>query len=256
MADRVIGPSGIAAQERFVGKDIPTPEFDDDDGSAWPIVVTAMTQFAAGEADKYAVAGALSGSRLFVPIVAVLDEQETNEAGYEVEKNSHMATVTIERPDGKRGLLAFTGTDSMTDWRADCRPLAASARRVALAALAEDADVLILDIASGRRFVLERPGLLALAEGRAWLPPGEDGDIQDVVRRLLEGVPGAELFTFDLRAGADSTDLCVVAHPKNRDSAPSADAAVAVLTRAARAMQSDPVVAARLPNGIEFGVAH
>ncbi len=241
-------------EERFDGKQIPAPEFDNDDGHAWPAVVEALANFSAGAADKYSVAGALAGARLLVPIVAILDSAETDDAGHQVEKDSHMATVTIVRPDGLRGLLAFTGSQSMTDWGQECRPLAASAERVAMAALQENADVVILDIAGPNQFIVETPGLLALAEGRIWLPPIDDPEVTAAIHQILANVPGSQNFAFEIQPGSDATDLRVVAHPSAGTAPLSTTDVVEVLKAAAQDMQNNPLLASRVPQGIEFGL--
>ncbi|SCD76500.1 SseB protein N-terminal domain-containing protein, partial [Streptomyces sp. DvalAA-14] len=65
---------------------------------------------------------ALHGARLLVPVVALLGEAETGPDGLRREKTSDMAVPTIQAPDGRRALPAFTSTASLARWRPDARP--------------------------------------------------------------------------------------------------------------------------------------
>ena len=66
----------------------------------------------------------LAGSRLLVPVVALLGEVEYDDAGLAHDKSSDMATVLLTAPDGRRALLAFSGTDAMRAWDPEARPRA------------------------------------------------------------------------------------------------------------------------------------
>ena len=112
---------------------------------------------------------ALAGARLLVPVVAVLDEAEVGADGLRRDKDSHMATVSLLNPDGRRGLLAFTSTATLAAWQSDARPVAATSQRVAQAALQEGADAVLLDVA-GSGALPDRGGSAAGAGPPA--PPG------------------------------------------------------------------------------------
>ncbi|MYS20752.1 MULTISPECIES: SseB family protein, partial [unclassified Streptomyces] len=107
---------------------MPDPGFADDDGSAAPALAAALADYArdrttprAGAAER-AVVAALHGARLLVPVVALLGEAETGPDGLRREKTSDMAVPTIQAPDGRRALPAFTSTASLARWRPDARP--------------------------------------------------------------------------------------------------------------------------------------
>ena len=53
---------------------------------------------------------ALAGSRVLVPVVAVLGEVEHDAAGLTRDKDSDMAAVLLRGADGRLALLAFSGT--------------------------------------------------------------------------------------------------------------------------------------------------
>ncbi len=151
-------------QERFAGVRLPDPGFAGDDGSADPALAGALAEHAAGALSSHDVVAALAGARLLVPVVAVLDEAEVGADGLRRDKDSHMATVSLLNPDGRRGLLAFTSTATLAAWQSDARPVAATSQRVAQAALQEGADAVLLDVAGPVRFPVE--GARAAGAGR------------------------------------------------------------------------------------------
>jgi hypothetical protein len=137
------------------GRHIDVPvEFAGDDGSADP-------RWAESYADPHAVERLLrDGVRLLVPIVAVLDEADEQTGA---DKSSHMASVSLVQADGRRGLLAFTGLESMALWDPRARPVPVTSHQVAAAALEEGADGVLVDIAGPVRFAIDGDLLTALA---------------------------------------------------------------------------------------------
>ena len=85
------------------GLSIPASPFAHDDGSAPQRVdCSAARAFAAGTGQGRAVMTALARSRLLVPIVAVADSTQTNSSGLDVDKDSHLATVLVQGPNGEQ----------------------------------------------------------------------------------------------------------------------------------------------------------
>lgn len=141
--------------------EVPTA-FADDDGSADPRWAQALR-------DPAQVEQLLrDGVRLLVPIVAVADEVDTQTGA---DKSSHMASVSLVQSDGRRGLLAFTGIDTMALWDPRARPVPVSCHQVAAAALQEGADGVLVDIAGPVRFAIDGDLLVDLA-GNATADPG------------------------------------------------------------------------------------
>lgn len=139
------------------GRRIETPDaFAGDDGRADP-------RWEPAYADPVAVEALLrSGVRLLVPIVSVLDEVDAQTGA---DKSSHMASVSLVQPDGRRGLLAFTGTESLARWDPAARPVPVTSHQVAAAALEEGADGVLVDIAGPVRFAIDGEFLAELARG-------------------------------------------------------------------------------------------
>ncbi len=140
-----------------LGRRIETPDaFAGDDGRADP-------RWEPAYADPVSVEALLrSGVRLLVPIVSVLDEVDAQTGS---DKSSHMASVSLVQPDGRRGLLAFTGTESLARWDPAARPVPVTSHQVAAAALEEGADGVLVDIAGPVRFAIDGEFLAELARG-------------------------------------------------------------------------------------------
>ena len=134
---------------------IPQPLVPDDDGSTPPAVAAALSAYAAGTADANAVLSALAGSRLLVPVVAILTDAGVNEHGIKVEKESEMALPKLVGKDGREAVLAFTGTEPLTRWRPDARPIQSTTAQVCRAAVGEKAAAVVLDVAGPVPFVIE-----------------------------------------------------------------------------------------------------
>lgn len=178
------------------GHNIPQPAFPADDGTAPAEVTAALAAYAEGSGTEHAVLAALGGSRLLVPVVAVLTEEETlpgdgdGGGGLRREKESEMALPTLIGDDGRRGVLAFTSTASLARWRPDARPVAVHARQACRAALDEAADALVVDVAGPVPYTVEGARLRVLAEGGTITAPHEDPQVLAAVHAATAGLPG------------------------------------------------------------------
>ncbi|MEV4070874.1 SseB family protein [Nonomuraea fuscirosea] len=142
---------------------IPQPLDPHDDGAAAPAVAAALSAYEAGTAGPAEVLNALAGARLLVPVVALLTEAEVGAHGLAQEKESEMALPKLVGQDGRQAVLAFTGTDALTRWRPDARPIQASTLQVCQAAVQEQAAAVVVDVAGPVQFVIEGEVLAALA---------------------------------------------------------------------------------------------
>lgn len=148
-----------------------------DDGSAPQHLVEAITRFRAGEAGEAEVVDAVRSSRLLVPLVAHLGEEGTTEEGLRVDKSQELSIVTVAGPDGRTVLPAFTSVDAMRRWNPAARPIPTPATRVALAAVGEGTDVVVIDPASPTAFALRRPALGAIVRSTPWTPSYLDPEV-------------------------------------------------------------------------------
>ncbi|MFC4496811.1 SseB family protein [Streptomyces ovatisporus] len=230
-------------------KNIPDPGFADDTGAADPALAEALAAWNAertGPDAEQRVLRALQEARLLVPVVAVLGESETDDAGLRREKTSDMAVPTLTAPGGRRALPAFTSTAALSRWREDARPVAVRLHQALQALAHENADTLVLDLAGPVTYQLTGPALRALAEGRTRVRPARDPDVAAALRAVLAAEPdvaGAHL----LPGGEDSDATLALALT------PHADAA-ATARRLSSALAADETLRARLVRGLELAL--
>lgn len=233
-------------------KNIPDPGFSDDDGSAAPGLAAALGGWArdrgtarAGEAER-AVVAALHSARLLVPVVAVLGEAETGPDGLRREKSSDMAVPTIQAPDGRRALPAFSSTETLARWRPDARPVAVPLRQALQALAQEGADTLLIDLAGPVPYELTGPALRAAALGPDRQDPLADPAVRDALRTAVAAEPGIiRAHLVPGQPGSDGTLGLVVAR----------DADVAATGRAvATALAADEVLRAALVQGLDLAL--
>lgn len=168
-----------------------------DTGEADPAVTAALAAYAAGTAAEHAVLTAVAASRLLVPVVAVL--AEANDDG--TEKETEMALPTLIGNDGRKAVIAFTGTGTIKRWRADARPVPVPAPSLWPAVAAEQADAVVVDVAGPVPLVIEGARLRALANGAPPPLPHEDADIRAEVAAVTEA--------FTLEPGTQDAELTV-----------------------------------------------
>lgn len=162
-------------------------DFADDDGTADPRVREALeTAIRTGtERDYLRAVAELCVSRLLVPIVATGDEHEGGQGGAEQAsranplepdptRGAEMAAVLLQRADGARAMLTFTGVDALTAWNPKARPVPATLDRVAAACRDSGAIVLLVDFDGPSPLALEEPVLGQLAQSHR-LTELEDG---------------------------------------------------------------------------------
>lgn len=119
--------------------------FSDDDGGADPTVRAALAAAEGGDREAYLNAVVeLCGSRLLVPIMASGDHLDAT--GPEPDRHAEMAAVLLQRADGAKAMLAFTGVDAMAAWQPDARPIPATLDKVCEAAVQSEAITVLIDI--------------------------------------------------------------------------------------------------------------
>lgn len=226
-------------------KNIPDPGFSDDDGGADPELAAALAAWAVDRGEEPRVLAALQGARLLVPVVAVLGEVETGPDGLQREKTSDMAVPTLQAPDGRRALPAFTSIESLHRWRPDARPVAVPLRQALLATSHEKADTLVIDLAGPVTYPLAGPALRALAEGRTTTDPLADPAVAEALRAVLAEEPGVRVAHLAPSADTDATLALGLA--------PDAEAGE-VAQRLAAALAAHDVLRARLVRGLDLAL--
>lgn len=162
------------AGRSLAGDDAKIHNFEDDDGTADAGYLAAVDRLRRGSGDEAAVVRALATARVFIPIVAQLAEESAGAHGLQADKQADMALVTLKAPDGRTAMPAFTSADALAAWHPDARPVAVYAARAALSAVAERAELMVLDPGSPVTFVVRRPAVWALAQQQEWVPSYAD----------------------------------------------------------------------------------
>ncbi|TKV27989.1 SseB family protein [Arthrobacter sp. NamB2] len=196
IAAALAGNTADSAGRPWAGRDLSGPDnplhsFDDDDGAANPQLIAALAGLLAAAdepgAPEKAVLTALKAARVFIPIVAQVARAAETHAGLTADKEADMALVTLTAPDGRKALPVFSSTQALERWHPDARPVAAYAARAALAAVAEDAELMVLDPGADLTFVVRRPALWALAQQVDWTPSYEDRALASLVEVAARG---------------------------------------------------------------------
>ncbi|HEY5787039.1 MAG TPA: SseB family protein [Microlunatus sp.] len=163
--------NGNAPHERT----LTSSPFPGDDGAPEARVREALGRFAATyEPDDYLRAvAALCGDRLLVPVVATTTQVGTTVGGLASDKEAEMAVVMLQRTDGGKAMLGFTGLDALQAWDARARPVPVTVDKVAETAAAEGAVAVLVDVAGPHPLVLEGEVLDALGRGRRLVDLGD-----------------------------------------------------------------------------------
>lgn len=198
----------LARQNRFVdggpadsagipweGRDLsgggnPLHTFDGDDGRTPAAVAEARDLFIAAEIGEAEFVNALAGQRLFAPVIAA----GSGDADHG-DKEADISLVSLTAPDGRRAMPVFTSVDALTGWHAEARPVAAESERIMLAALAEEAALVVLDPKGAETaplltYVIRRPAVEALAQGQPWTPSYLDGELAAALTEVPAQCPG------------------------------------------------------------------
>jgi hypothetical protein len=219
-----------------------------DTGAADPAVTAALDAWARGAGSERDALAALAWSRLIVPVVAMLTEQSSARpaggtgglspltGGAGAEKETEMALPTLVGKDGRKAVIAFTGTESVRRWNPEARPVPFLASRVWEYAAAEG-DAVVIDVAGPVPLAVEGSRLAALAAGDEPPLPHEDPD----VRAEIAAVAG----DFTVEPGPPGSDFLVTLH--------GADAAQA--RRAAEEITARVRAGGRFRRGVGFRVA-
>jgi hypothetical protein len=186
--------SADSAGVPWEGRSFHANTHSDDDGSADPALLAALTEGGEGMRDQIAVVEAYRGARLLIPLVAEKGDHGVGVHGLEVDKTQELSIVTVLAPDGRKVLPVFTSVAAMSRWDAAARPVPADGIRTALAAADDDTDLIVIDPASETEFVLRRPAVWAIAQGHPWEPSFASPEVFAGLQQSI----GQELAVIDL----------------------------------------------------------
>jgi hypothetical protein len=189
----------------MAGDDGRIHNFEDDDGSADAGYLAAVRGLLEGRGDEAAVVASLATARVFIPVIAQLAEETETMDGLSADKQADMALVTLKAADGRTALPAFTSASALAAWHPGARPVAVYAARAALSAVAEGAELLVLDPGSEVTFVVRRPAVWALAQQRDWIPAYADEEVAAEVASAAAGFPPIRDISLLPGAGVSTT---------------------------------------------------
>ncbi len=169
----------------WAGRSLSPQPFAEDDGSADPALAEALAAHAQGRIAEAELIAVLAGVRVLVPVVAEVGQGHPLPDHVRGDAGAEMSLPLLAGPDERRALPIFSGLDTLADWDPAARPVPVEATRAALAAVDEGCDVLVLDLASPSAFVVRRPAVWALAQGRVWMPAATD---PEVVAALIDAL--------------------------------------------------------------------
>lgn len=166
-----------------------THQYPGDQGTTDPALQQVFDAFVAGEVDEAAVVDALRNVRIFAPVVAQLSQAEITEAGLVSDKESDMALVSIQAPDGRKALPIFTAVDALTGWHDLARPVAADMRKTALSAVEDENQLIVINPGQNLTFVLRRPAFWAIAKGQEWVPSYRNQQVAQALQDIAAPIP-------------------------------------------------------------------
>ncbi|WP_066582225.1 SseB family protein [Cellulomonas timonensis] len=184
----------------MAGRELPpSSPFASDDGTCDAALAAVLDDHARGHNRVAEVVEALAGTRVLVPVLAVLDAAgvvEHDGRQHTVDKEASTGIVALRAPDGRTALPVFTSVASMAAWRADARPVPSEVARAALSAVSEGWELLVLDPGGPVTVLIPRPAVWALARQEQWRPAvgatpeglEVDGEVRDAVRRALSQI--------------------------------------------------------------------
>jgi type III secretion system (T3SS) SseB-like protein len=177
------------AGRSLAGENATIHNFEDDDGTADSAYLAAVDALLSGEGDEAAVVASLATARVFVPVMAQLAEEAEGAGGLHADKQADMALVTLKAPDGRLAMPVFSSAAALAAWHPEARPVAVYAARAALSAVAEGAELLVVDPGSEVTFVVRRPAVWSLAQQQQWIPAYRDAELADMLGSAAAGSP-------------------------------------------------------------------
>lgn len=193
---------GDSAGVPWEGRSFEANQHSADDGSADPALLAALVSFRAGTGSQAEVVDAFRHARVLIPLVAEKGEEGVAPSGLAVDKTQELSIVTVAAPDGRRVQPVFSSVEAMQRWDASARPIPVEAVRAALAASADDTDLIVLDPTSETEFVIRRPAVWAIAQEQAWEP----SFLSPEVFSALQASVASELAVIDVAVTAGDPD--------------------------------------------------
>jgi hypothetical protein len=145
--------------------------FANDAGETPAELAQVIADFRAGKASQADVVAVFATARVLIPLLTVAGDIGETPDGRTVDKTQELSIVTVQAPDGRKVLPVFSSVAAMNRWNPDARPVPNFGRNVAVAALDDDNDLVILDPTTQEmEFGIRRPALWALTQDALHTP--------------------------------------------------------------------------------------
>lgn len=171
----------------WAGRTLRPNPFSGDTGQADPALTAALERVNAHPFDPEAhsaVLRALSGTRVYAPVLPTAVEHTTDARGFVHDNSSDMAMVRLASTDGRQCTPAFTDIPTLTAWHATARPVPTQAERLGAAAVEEGAQLVVINPGSPRAFLIRRPALWAWLQGQEWTPAWANARVAGAVSQI------------------------------------------------------------------------
>ncbi len=181
-----------------------SPAWAGDRGDPDPAVRELLASASDHEGYLTAIA-ALCTARFLLAVITIGDDGGGD--GPNPNRHAELQAAILERADGRRALPAFTGVDALSAWRPDARPVPCRLDELAVAAVEQEAEAVLIDLVGPHPLVIEGDLLAELARGRrlvrledggwAWLfadsseslPPTAGGDADNPAAGDADSAP-------------------------------------------------------------------
>lgn len=204
------GAGPVARVGPVTGRALPDPGFAGDDGAPDPPLVAAVAAARHDPARAPEVLAALAAARVLVPVVAVGTGREPGGHGPVRESGTEMALATLVGADGRRAVPVFSGLPALAAWDPAARPVPVRTQQAALAALAEGAALLVLDVADPPPYVVAGADLRRLAEGDPCRPLYADPVLRATLAALVSAEPAVRAAHWEPAPGRDARVVLTV----------------------------------------------
>ncbi|MFT4147330.1 MAG: SseB family protein [Micrococcaceae bacterium] len=171
------------------GRELDELNFQNDQGFRDENYAKVRQEFTDGKGDEVEVYNAIASSRVLIPLEAYVGDEAEGAAGLTADKSADMAMIFIQAPDGRKTLPVFTDVNMMKKWNKEARPVPVEAGRAALAGAGEEAQMMVIDPGEHDMWLVRRPAMWAMAQGKGWVPAYENPQVKEIFDSSILNFP-------------------------------------------------------------------
>lgn len=179
------------------GRTFKETPYKNDSGQIFPELEKSLQNLQQNKGKEADVIAALANTRVLIPLLTDLGEDKN------FNKKSELSLVTVAAADGRNAIPIFSDIKNVPFWSKKARPIPIEITKVALAAVKENTDLLVLDPATPHAFVVRRPAVWALAQQKIWTPSYENMFVQQKIKQLA--AQEKTVISTDIKAGKGIT---------------------------------------------------